>query len=240
MNGGCWATARQGFELPVSPGLWIENVSHFILSFSIYFSEILYWFLKTPLNGWRIRTCKWQLSGLKVSDLMFFINPDGGLLALLLVQNEVHEPDQNWFHVGGKAVTEAYKWDLWVCLEQPQMATLDHKPAPRARSCSHCELTRDVSPRATLNLGRRGTPTPPSHPFLTVRFPLVLPVCTCFLPSLSVLSRFPSLPPEDLTFFPLASHCVLTGAFVTRVCDRTQSTLSFSLSLSLFRRSPHL
>lgn len=43
---------------------------------------------------------------------MFFINPDGGLLALLLVQNEVHEPDQNWFHVGGKGVTEAYKWDL--------------------------------------------------------------------------------------------------------------------------------
>lgn len=122
------------------------------------------------------------------------------------------------------------------------MATLDRKPALRAGSCSHCELTRDVSPRVTLNLGRRGTPTPPSHPFLTVRFPLVLPVCTCF----------PSLSPSPLAFpRSLRGFNILSARQSLRinrgfchtpplVCDRTQSTLSFSLSLSLFRPSLHL
>lgn len=70
---------------------------------------------------------------------------------------------------------------------------------------------------ATLNLSQRGTPTTPSHPFFTVCFPLVLSLylLSFFLspsPSLSLsLSLY-----EDLTFFPLGSHCALTGAFVTR------------------------
>lgn len=116
------------------------------------------------------------------------------------------------------------------------MATLDRKPALQAGGCSHCELTWDVSLRATFNLGRRGTPTPPSHPFLTVRFPLVLPVCTCF----------PSLSPSPLAFpRSLGGFNILSARQSLRinrgfchtpplVCDRTQSTLSFSLFLSLF------
>lgn len=95
---------------------------------------------------------------------------------------------------------------------------------PAREDSPHWEAACGVRPSAAFNLGRRGAPNAPSHPFLTVCFPLVLPVCTCF--------PFPPSPSQDLTFFPLGSQCVLTEAFVTRhLLSGTGHSLPLSFSL---------
>lgn len=97
------------------------------------------------------------------------------------------------------------------------MATPDSLPSPPPPPPPHLGIGFKSQPKGGHPLAA------PSHPFFTVRFPLVLPVCTCFLslrrslPGFNILSAW-------------QSECVNWRPFVTLLCDR-QSLPSLSLTL---------